>query len=618
MEEPVLSQDLASGEIAGLEEGLPCLANWSRAALVPFIAHRLCSASVAWINRRWFLERGFNLAEESTLCQVKRWLLDEFAWCVRCGDSGFASDSRTLWADRYGSTDGKSPHGGSGRVATLGCFQAKGIGQTPLVGEGAKAGHTHGCLSLAECLREAIWAEIAAAEFPHGAVPAIAVLDTGLDFSSPDVNDQYEQDVRRGILIRPAVIRPAHAERAPLFKHPVAEFTNRQSDDVMRTREVVQRWASETPMSDKQMGALGRFAQSVAEQIAFGQVHRLFSGGYFSSNVSIQGCLLDFGNMHALPNWARVQVHSKSPGLGDEMRLFPVVLGSLAFYFTKYGPNRDAEGLAKQLLVWTTSAYELAWRRYSGSLFQAESLKGNMQETLHGILRQYFREQQRYRVKYRFGVAKQESALKDAAWLHDALVDEAFPANTSERRVLNQILAHIRANGNDPYVALCTAARLLMPRASVDRRHTLDTLARAVRQSASTTSLRTIALDVIVAEAVSGARRHWANLPIGYAVIAHTAREGSSGLLCAKHADEPRTAWLEGICSGPANLHWLDHRLGRSDFRGLEFHQSGTQWWAMCPAREGKGGGWTARLASGEIPLPKADVSYSSPARTWR
>lgn len=618
MEETPSSRHFSASEIARLEDGLPCLAQWSDTLLVPFIVYRLCSARVAWINRRWFLERGFDLARENTRCRVRSWLLEEFAWCVRSGSAGFASDTRTVWADRYGSTDGKSPHGGSGRVATLGRFQAKGIGQTPLVGEGAKAGHTHGCLSLAECVREAIWAEIAAAEFPHGAVPVIAVLDTGLDFSSPDPADQFEQNVGRGLLIRPAVIRPAHAQRAPLFKHPVSGFSNRQSDDVIRTCQVVHHWAVLSRTSNGGSEGLDKFVRSAAEQIAFGQVSRLFSGGYFSSNVSIHGDLLDFGNTHALPNWSRAQVHSRSPGLGDEMRLFPRVLGSLAFYFAKYGQHPDMEALTRRLLMLATKAYTRAWRRYGISLFQAEGLPENVQDTLHNILRKYFAEQQRHRVKYKFGIALGMGALPEAAWLYDALVDEAFPTDTPERRVLSQIVAYLRANHAEPYVALSTAVRLLMPRTGVDRRSLLDTIASAVTRAPAGTGVNIQRLDRLIAEVVGAARRWWPRLPPGYGVIAHTAREGSSALLCAERADGPRAAWLEGITTSPGNLHWFDHRFDKSDFKGLELRESGAYWWAMCPARKAERGVWRAQLPGGEMALPGADVSYPMPAGIWR
>jgi hypothetical protein len=618
VEKTAIERHFSDGEVERLQRSLPRLARWSGALLVPFKAHRLQSAAIAWINRRWFLERGFDLGQVVVLRRLTAWLLDEFAWCVQTSSTSFTADARTLWADRYGSSDGFAVHGGSGRVATVGCFQAKGVGQTPLVGQGAPPGHSHGYIALAECLREAIFAEIAAAEFPHGAIPVVAVLDTGLYFSSPNPADRYDQNVRRGILVRPAVFRPAHAERAPLFKHPIGDFINKQSDDVQRTRDVIAHWtASASSRKDAAADAetLTTWIRAIGEQIAFGQVHRLFSGGYFSSNVSIHGELLDLANMHALPNWSRAQVHSVVAGLGDEVKVLRAPIGALAFYFTKYQRRGYAGALAQHLLESATSQYELAWRRYSLALCQAEGLPPDAQDLLHGIFREYFSQQQRHRVKYRFGVPAPQGSLPAAGWLYEALVSEGFVNDQGERRVLSRAAAQLRRSRADLYVPLSTAVRLLMPRVGIDRRRLLEMLAAAVPRRGRSLDSKT--LDVVVRETVSGARRHWAHLPSGYAVLAHTVCEGSSALLCAQQPKGPRTVWLEGIVGSPASLHWFDSRFEASDFGCLQLRQAGAHWSVMCDAREAEGGVWHACLPCGEVALPPLDVSYAMPARRW-
>ena len=52
---------LSQSEIAALEAGLPKLSEWSDQLLVPFEARKLRNISVILINRRWFIERGFDL-----------------------------------------------------------------------------------------------------------------------------------------------------------------------------------------------------------------------------------------------------------------------------------------------------------------------------------------------------------------------------------------------------------------------------------------------------------------------------------------------------------------------------------------------------------------------------
>ena len=589
---------------------------------MPFTAHRIPSASVAWLNRRWFLERGFDLAQERTLRQVSEWLVEEFAWCVQSGSDGVTADTRTLWADRYGSTQGRSPHGGSGRVATVGCFQPKGIGPTPLVGRGDKLGHSHGCLSLEECLREAIYAEVMAAEFPHGVVPTIAILDIGLHFSSPEPDQLYDQNARRGILIRPSVVRPAHAERAPLFKRSIGDFRNSQAADVQRTRDVIAHWVSgaeyETDMNGA-MEALEALVRAMMEQIAFGQVQRLFSGGYFSSNVSILGELLDFGNTHALPNWVHAHVIRLDPGFGKEMELIRPLIGSLAFYFAKYhgrGDLRDLENRGER--VWTVAkeTYAQTWKHYALSLFHTAGLEERTQECVHSVLLEYFRSQQRHRVTYLLGVSRAHSALPETGWLYNALLeDQSSPSR--EEDALRRIAEVLKSDGRSTlYLALGTAARLLKPRPSIDRRYLLDTLAAAVPHGDAQWTVDRSAIAQIVRHAISAARRHWPRFPDGYAVLAHASSEGSSALLCAAHPEGPKTVWLEGIHGDSNDLHWFGRRIAVSEFpQGV--HLDETYWSAMSPAHETANRVWHVRLANGEMTLPAWDVEYARPAKRW-
>ena len=188
------------------------------------------------------------------------------------------------------------PHGGSGRAGLRGCFQAKGIGPTPLAGDVRTWSYSHGCAWLEEALREAIYAELAAAELPHGALPVIAVLDTGLRFLLPS----GELGERRAILVRPAALRLAHFERAPMFSAARRERPERETNetsDVDRVRDAVRAFHAATsgePAPGVEVRDLADALVRVAEQAASGQVHRLCHGGYLTSNVTLNGELLDF------------------------------------------------------------------------------------------------------------------------------------------------------------------------------------------------------------------------------------------------------------------------------------------------------------------------------------
>ncbi|GGA30375.1 hypothetical protein GCM10010981_19220 [Dyella nitratireducens] len=556
-----------------------------------------------------------DLSVASQAHRVYEWLTDEFGWVVEC--EGVSKETRYLHADRYGATDGVAQHGGSGRVATLGCFQAKGIGQTPLVSHGIAEGHSHGCLSVAEALREAIFAEIASAEFPHGAIPAMAVIDTGLFFSSANPDDRYDQNARRAILVRPATVRPAHAERAPMFKRSVTGFVNRQVDDVQRTRDMITQWVNHISDVGTQMerNTLRTFVQMVVEQIAFGQIHRLFSGGYFSSNVSISGELLDFGNAHALPNWASAQVHSVLPGLGDEINLLKRVIASLIFYFTKYRKCDNALPLTQELQASADAFYEGAWRHYGLELLQANHVGASEKDAMHRILRGYFQRQQKSRVKYRFGEVIAGSGAQNSNWLYLTLVSDSAKQDTDEYQTLCSIDGILKGYDKSVrYVAWWTAARLLKPRESLDRKYLHRALERLIPKliDRRTPDARTV--DQFLQESISAARRYWRRLPVGYAVHAHTTLDGCSALVCSDGSgSKERFIWLEGIIGPDDSLCLFDRQLSRSDFDHVSICCSGTRWSATCPLNMDADGVYIANLTTRGLVLPNMGTHYECP-----
>lgn len=608
-----LAQSFSKAELEKLEQGLPRLSHWSASILVPFAAHQLANPSVVWTNHRWFFERGIDLSDEIQSRRAHAWLIEEFGWVTSC--PGVREETKYLYADRYGATDGVAQHGGSGRVATLGCFQAKGVGRTPLVSEGLPEGHSHGCLSIAEALREAIFAELASAEFPHGAVPVIAIIDTGLHFSSSNPDDRYDQGVRRAILVRPSVIRPAHAERAPLFKRAVTGFVNRQGDDVQRTRDMIVGWVANHNGCETKSGheALFAFVRATVEQIAFGQVHRFFSGGYFSSNVSISGELLDFGNAHALPNWASAQVHSVVLGLGDETNFFKRVAASLAFYFTKYLGLGSAVSLSRDLQALIDKVYHASWRRFSLELLQAGVVSAVGQDALYTKLRSYFEYQQKSRVKYRFGDVVHQSGPGGSKWLHEALIASA-PESSIERQTLFAIDRVLRDEDySSRYVAWWTAVRLLKPRMSVDRKYLLSSLEALVPCSAGERSLDAKSIEHFVTNTVDGARRYWPNLPKAYAVHAHIYREGCSALLCSKGADG-QFVWLEGLVGDNGELRLFNMKLKDIDTMGLHIQRHGTSWSATCQVKAVDNNAYVARFGAADVPLPDMLIHYEQPA----
>lgn len=184
-----------------------------------FTAQRLKFARVAWLNERaWFL-RGVDVSRLDIMRLLCEELIRNFAFVtprlerLPSVDAPFLSDdSETFSADRYGGSFG-TIHGGSGRCGSRLGLSVKGIGATPLCSDEADWYHKHGCMWLEEAIREAVLGEIAALEFPHGAVPTLAIIDTGIRV----VREDGSREAPRALVIRPEALRVAHMERSIFF-----------------------------------------------------------------------------------------------------------------------------------------------------------------------------------------------------------------------------------------------------------------------------------------------------------------------------------------------------------------------------------------------------------------
>ncbi len=611
-------------ELARLEEGLPRLEEWSSQLLVPFPGKRIHHCSVAWINTRWFEERQFDLRDKCVRERITSWLLDEFSYLSAAGVGGNSPyNDRTLYADRYGSTSGHARHGGSGRVATYGCFQAKGIGQTPLVGLDAAIGHSHGCMSLAEAAREAIYGEIVAAEFPHSAVPVIAIIDLHSAYSSPDLTERYDQNVRRGIAVRPAAVRIAHAQRAPLFKRSATEFVNSQVSDATRTRDVVMKWFSPASFSANPKATaftLQSLFGNIVEQIAFGQVHRLFCGGFFSSNLDISGALMDFGNMHALSDWSRAQVHSVVDGFGSEMKLLQGLVSSLAFYCTKYLGYDSRISLSRDLYEFAQLHYANAWRAFSVGLFGVTQAAASVRARVHDAIRRYYLEQQRSRMIYRFGERDSGISRGDSKWLYEYLTDQPQVSGhrSRESEVLREIAGVLRGSLTLPQrqVAWHTAERLLRPRETIDRKHLLEELA-ALCNSRNLNESLSPEIERYISTAVDSARRYWARMPLGLGTLGHTSRNGSSAVLVTDgNGPLRRWIWMEGLIGADGTPSWFESPLSKQGGSEFGIRRHGAYWTALMPVCV-KGDDLIGCLPEGEIHIPAMTVIYTRPADGW-
>lgn len=304
-------------------------------AFAKFEARRRRGARVTWLNEEWFLERGLDVLDRAVRCAVDDWLISEFAFTVPDGcdpESDYEKDFVELHADRYGEILG-SAHGGSGRAATIGSFNVKGIGRTPLAGalENVDWYHWHGCMWREEAIREAIFSKVAG-EFPYGAVPIIAVVDLFARVHGPQGAGEW-----RSLIVRPNFVRPSHFLRSIFHGSGDAENSHQRLD----ADRVADAWnaisdADQAHDLDIPSGGLIETFRRIGAQIGYGFAHRLTNELYFSSNITTSGALTDFGAFSALSSWRAQEKANGMLGFGREFDNAEYSLGQYAFYSAKH------------------------------------------------------------------------------------------------------------------------------------------------------------------------------------------------------------------------------------------------------------------------------------------
>lgn len=232
----------------------------------------------------------------------------------------------TGYADRYGGA-GIGTNGGSGRTALVNGYLVKGVGKTPLIGAKADLSHASGGAYLEECVRETIFSEIIGVEFPHSAIPTLAIIDT--DIVQVWQLDSGQKREKRVLLVRPCLLRPAHFERAAGY---LSANPKEGALDFNRVQHV---FDSAAALCGKQQlkEQFARFLTQWAQQLAYAYVHRLSPGGNPTSNICLDAKLLDFGACSALPSWAQIVMIQGSLPTGNEFITLAQSAHSLGYFF---------------------------------------------------------------------------------------------------------------------------------------------------------------------------------------------------------------------------------------------------------------------------------------------
>lgn len=203
-----LARPPAHRKIGELAEGPPKLMQGPLApeAYKVSKAKRLAKPELLWFNFNLARELGIEIPPEGVTPEFAQEVYHAFAKQIPAESdpaSAFKGGELNVWADGYGADD--TVNLGSGRAASYGEVQVKGIGRTEHVRD-PDPWHSNGAGYTGEALRELFVGEIANSEFKNGANRLIAVLSTGTVGATKD-----NPSIPRSLMVRYVdPVRPAH------------------------------------------------------------------------------------------------------------------------------------------------------------------------------------------------------------------------------------------------------------------------------------------------------------------------------------------------------------------------------------------------------------------------
>lgn len=223
----------------------------------------------------------------------------------------YSEESRVQWADRYGGV-GTGTAGGSGRCATFGDLQTKGVGVTSLVAHDGDLHHSSGTQTALSALAETVFSGVFEAALPFGAVPTVAALliqpaEEGGDPMTPP----------RALTIRPFVLRPAHFMRNAFnMEQRTAQGATGPglSRDAYRVSQALGhftrglRASLDLPGTDDLTTidtGLRELTRRLAWQFAASFAKRLPHGSVSCSNFSLAGEFIDYGMSRFVPAYRK-------------------------------------------------------------------------------------------------------------------------------------------------------------------------------------------------------------------------------------------------------------------------------------------------------------------------
>ena len=312
----------------------------------PVVLARLRRARVLWINYGAISDDNIYFGKKDDYKAYEEHIIRSCAYEVVSGYLKYSSfgDTEIGYADRYGGA-GIGHNGGSGRAVVVNGYHVKGVGQTPLVSTLPEEIFSTGEAYLEECIREVIFSEIVAHDFPHSSVPVLAIIDTGLN---AEICVKGERKFRRRtLLVRPCFLRPAHFERAGGFVScdPKSGAIDQRRVEKFFSNAILVLGREEL---EKAYSSLwGNWAR----QLAHSFVARLLHGSNTISNISLDGRLVDFGAMSSVPSWSNISIGLQVQPFVRNFNVISDAVRSLSYYFWRYFDKNFGEQKAIEYTI---------------------------------------------------------------------------------------------------------------------------------------------------------------------------------------------------------------------------------------------------------------------------
>ncbi|MCV3275095.1 protein adenylyltransferase SelO family protein [Aeromonas hydrophila] len=405
-------------------------------SFIPFKAYRLKFASVIWVNIDLLHKYGLFLDKCEADDDIKRWLLEQFAYTT-CISGGFvdSDDSSTFLAERYGG-QAISYNGGGARTGIKGKFQVKGIGPNLLVGEGSGYWYSHGGATLLESVKEAMWGEVCNIILPHGSVRCLAVIETGIS-TTQDVSKEKIISPG-GMVVRENSLRVAHFERAAFFR-PQSQYDISISD-YDRTSSAVRTFPKIINALVKSehfcMGdCLKQLISRWADQVAYSKSVKLMHGALTSSNLSLDGRWIDFGTTSTLGAHTNVITALGNPAFWSEHEPLCESIANLCFYVNKFLSENTLN--IGEMICHFKYSYNLFMRRYFIALL-GYPIRYIVSVEHHPAVERFFgliiRMIQLGRMKIHTGISlyEQSSGIYNIHRLNKIIMEAKHPSNRME------------------------------------------------------------------------------------------------------------------------------------------------------------------------------------------